>query len=372
MPLRRPNGWASWQARSPCPTISTAWAKPRSRPCSGTGREAPVRHPAPALGGRRARAAARGGAQASRRSAQRAALQRRQPVGDRHQELPGPGRLPRRAAPAAPRSARQRLRRASHHQPARGEHRQLASPAQGSLRPPAAGPGPQRGHDPPHRRRATGPLPRARAQGVGDRQYCSTGVIAMALLTGRFQDALGYAAELHAEQKRKGSEIPYVSHLLGVAALVIEAGGDEDEAIAALLHDAVEDQGGAPTREAIRQRYGDRVAAIVVGCTDTDIIPKPPWRQRKEQYVEHIRHAPAEVCRVSVADKLHNARAILADLRRDGASTFQRFNGGRDGTLWYYRALYEAFREAGTNPMVDELGRVVEQMERLNAADGTL
>ena len=115
-----------------------------------------------------ARAALRGGAQAPERPAQRAALQRRQPVGDRHQEHPGTGRLPGRAAPAAPRTARQRLRRASGHQPARGEHRRLASPAQGSLRPPAAGPGPQRGHHPPHRRRATGPVPRARAQGVED------------------------------------------------------------------------------------------------------------------------------------------------------------------------------------------------------------
>src|SRR4051794_11960570 len=363
MPLRRPNGWASWQARSPCPTISTAWAKPRSRPCSGTGREAPVRHPAPALGGRRARAAARGGAQASRRSAQRAALQRRQPVGDRHQELPGPGRLPRRAAPAAPRSARQRLRRASHHQPARGEHRQLASPAQGSLRPPAAGPGPQRGHDPPHRRRATGPLPRARAQGVGDRQYCSTGVIAMALLTGRFQDALGYAAELHAEQKRKGSEIPYVSHLLGVAALVIDAGGDEDEAIAALLHDAVEDQGGEVTLGLIRQQFGNRVADIVKACSDTDVQPKPPWRARKEAYIAHL-HDPAlppGTLRVSLADKLHNARAILFDLR-SGQDVFSRFSASREETHWYYDELAKAFAQLTDSPMVAELRIVVDEL----------
>jgi hypothetical protein len=216
----------------------------------------------------------------------------------------------------------------------------------------------------------------------------------MALLTARFQDALGYAAGLHAEQTRKGTKVPYVSHLLAVSALVLEAGGDEDEAIAALLHDAIEDQGGDRTREAIRQRFGERVTRIVDGCTDTDLIPKPPWRERKEQYVAHVRHAPPDVRRVSVADKLHNARTILADLRREGPSTFDRFKGGRDGTLWYYRALLEAYRaagadrntgvdqeagvdreaavnqETGVDPMVDELGRVVAEMERLAAADG--
>jgi (p)ppGpp synthase/HD superfamily hydrolase len=187
----------------------------------------------------------------------------------------------------------------------------------------------------------------------------------MALLTERFQDALVYAAQLHATQKRKGTEIPYVAHLLGVAALVIEAGGDEDEAIAALLHDAVEDQGGAHTRETIRRRFGDRVTRIVDGCTDTDIVPKPPWRERKEQYIAHVLHAPADVRRVSVADKLHNARSIIADLRRDGPSTFERFKGGRDGTLWYYRALLEAYQAAGADPLVDELARVVGEMEQL-------
>ena len=185
------------------------------------------------------------------------------------------------------------------------------------------------------------------------------------LLTARFEDALVYATRLHARQKRKGTATPYVSHLLSVTALVIEDGGDEDEAIAALLHDAVEDQGGAATREAIRQRFGERVAAIVDGCTDTDVHPKPPWRARKEKYVEHVRHAPAAVRRVSVADKLHNARSLLADLRRDGPATFKRFTGGRDGTLWYYRALADVYREAGACPMVDELERVVAELERL-------
>ena len=185
------------------------------------------------------------------------------------------------------------------------------------------------------------------------------------LLTARFEDALVYATRLHARQERKGTAIPYLSHLLAVTALVLEDGGDEDEAIAALLHDAIEDQGGAATREEIRQRFGERVAAIVDGCTDTDIEPKPPWRARKEQYVAHVRHAPAEVRRVSVADKLHNARSILADLRRDGPATLDRFKGGRDGTLWYYRALVDVYREAGACPMVDELERVVAELERL-------
>ncbi len=145
----------------------------------------------------------------------------------------------------------------------------------------------------------------------------------------------------------------------------MEHGGSEDQAIAALLHDAVEDQGGAATRAEIARRFGETVAAIVDGCTDTDVIPKPPWRERKEQYVAHVRQAPPEVRRVSVADKLHNARAIVADLRCGGPATLDRFTGGREGTIWYYRSLVGAYREAGADPLVDELQRVVEQMERL-------
>ncbi len=186
-------------------------------------------------------------------------------------------------------------------------------------------------------------------------------------LTKRFEEAFCLACHLHATQKRKGTEIPYIAHLMSVAALVIEDGGDEDEAIAGLLHDAVEDQGGKEMLEEIRRRFGDRVAGIVHGCTDAETIPKPPWLERKKRYVDHICTAPPEVRRVSSADKLHNARAILGDYRHEGERLWKRFSGGRDGTLWYYRALVQAFQAAGSSPMVEELDRVVTELERLVA-----
>jgi GTP pyrophosphokinase len=184
-------------------------------------------------------------------------------------------------------------------------------------------------------------------------------------LSSRFEDALLFATRLHADQRRKGTSIPYIAHLLGVASIVLEYGGDEDEAIAALLHDAIEDQGGIPMREEIRRRYGDTVAAIVDGCTDADSYPKPPWRARKEAYIAHIREASAAVLLVSAADKLHNARAVLADYRVLGESLWRRFHGGRDGTLWYYRSVTNALRETGSSSLIEELERVVAEIEFL-------
>jgi len=184
-----------------------------------------------------------------------------------------------------------------------------------------------------------------------------------ALLSPRFERALLLANRLHARQKRKGTDVPYVAHLMTVAGMVLEAGGDEDMAIAALLHDAVEDQGGLPTLRMIRKKFGKRVADIVAGCTDSDAVPKPPWRQRKETYIAHLRHAPPEVRLVSASDKLHNARAVLSDYRRLGEALWPRFTGQRDGTLWYYRTLVDTLRAAGSNPVVDELGRVVAELE---------
>lgn len=186
------------------------------------------------------------------------------------------------------------------------------------------------------------------------------------MLSPRFDDALVYASRLHAGQARKGSAIPYVAHLLAVTAIVLEHGGSEDEAIAALLHDAVEDQGGPATRAEISRRFGESVALIVDGCTDTDIEPKPPWRERKEAYIAHVATASPSVRLVSAADKLHNARAILADYQQLGESLWDRFRGGRDGTLWYYRALTDAFAAAGTSPLVEELDRTVTELERLS------
>jgi GTP pyrophosphokinase len=181
----------------------------------------------------------------------------------------------------------------------------------------------------------------------------------------RFAEALPYAAQVHRDQVRKGTGVPYVSHLLGVAGIVLEHGGNEDEAIAALLHDAVEDQGGAPRLREIRQRFGDTVAAIVEGCTDTDEMPKPPWRPRKEAYIGHLASASPSVRLVSAADKLHNARTILADYRRFGDAVWDRFSGGREGTLWYYGALVEAYRPHGVTPLVEELERVVGELMQI-------
>jgi GTP pyrophosphokinase len=194
--------------------------------------------------------------------------------------------------------------------------------------------------------------------------------VAAAPLGPRFVEALGFAASLHRAQMRKGTGIPYVSHLLAVASIALENGAGEDEAVAALLHDAVEDQGGAPTLAEIRRRFGDRVADIVAGCTDTDVVPKPPWRGRKEAYVAHVAFASASVRLVSAADKLHNARSILADYRLHGEEVWGRFTGGRSGTLWYYRALVNAFLAHGSSPLLDELERTVAELERLAAASG--
>ncbi|HUS66283.1 MAG TPA: HD domain-containing protein [Kofleriaceae bacterium] len=181
----------------------------------------------------------------------------------------------------------------------------------------------------------------------------------------RFAEALGYAALLHAQQKRKGTEVPYVAHLLAVTAIALEHGADENEAIAAALHDAIEDQGGVETGVEIERRFGPAVRAIVEGCTDADVIPKPPWRARKEAYIAHLADAPPSVLLVSASDKLHNARAILADLRDLGDALWPRFSGGKDGTLWYYRALVDAFRPRALPRLVAELDRVVTEIERL-------
>ena len=190
------------------------------------------------------------------------------------------------------------------------------------------------------------------------------------MLTDRFTAALALAAELHRTQTRKGTTVPYLAHLLAVAALVLEQGGAEDTAIAALLHDAVEDQGGAATRARIAAAFGEPVAAIVDGCTDTDRVPKPPWRARKEAYLAHLPGASPEVLLVAAADKLYNARTVLADYRAHGEAVWARFNGGRAGTLWYYRAVTAALRAAGAPPaLVAELARTVGELERLAGAE---
>lgn len=192
------------------------------------------------------------------------------------------------------------------------------------------------------------------------------------LLTHRFSDALAFAFQLHAGQFRKASGVPYVAHLLSVAAIALEHGASEDEAIAALLHDAIEDQGGAPVRDEIRRRFGQRVADIVDGCTDSETIPKPPWRARKEKYLAHLPSANSSVRLVCAADKLHNVRCLLQDYRTHGELLWDRFNGGKVGTLWYYRAVATILCEAQDSALpaerlIAELDRTLSQLEQLAA-----
>lgn len=180
----------------------------------------------------------------------------------------------------------------------------------------------------------------------------------------RFREALGYATALHNTQTRKASEVPYVGHLLSVAGLVIEADGTEIEAIAGLLHDAAEDQGGDATLAEIEERFGPEVAVIVAECSDTVVTPKPPWRQRKENYIRHLDKASDSTIRVSMADKLDNARAILRDLRREGPQVWQRFTTeDPQDHLWYYQSLLEIYRRRSKSWLVDELARVVHTLE---------
>lgn len=184
----------------------------------------------------------------------------------------------------------------------------------------------------------------------------------------RFAEAFAFAEELHRKQIRKGSDIPYVSHLISVAALVIEHGGDEDVAVAALLHDAVEDQGGEATAEHIRARFGERVAAIVRHCSDSAEAKgaeKRPWIERKRRYLEHFETVDGDVRLVSIADKLHNCRCTVLNLREDGPSTWDRFNATREDTLWFYRTFVERAKTLFPHPIVRELERAVTELEAL-------
>jgi (p)ppGpp synthase/HD superfamily hydrolase len=187
------------------------------------------------------------------------------------------------------------------------------------------------------------------------------------MLSQRFDTALVFASELHRTQLRKGTSIPYISHLLAVAALVIEHGGNEDQAIAGLLHDAAEDCGGEPTLREVDKRFGPAVAKIVSDCTDSWVEPKPPWRQRKEAYLAILPNKSHESLLVSLADKTHNARAILSDLRVIGDDIWSRFNGGRDGTLWYYSSLSHVFCSRVPGSLADELRRTVSAMSAKRA-----
>jgi (p)ppGpp synthase/HD superfamily hydrolase len=186
----------------------------------------------------------------------------------------------------------------------------------------------------------------------------------MIRLTDRFDLALRYARELHGGQARKGAEVPYLAHLLGVASIVLDDGGDEDQAIAGLLHDAAEDHGGRDRLADIQSRFGNAVAQIVEDCTDSWTTPKDPWIERKTAYVEHARKLPPESLRVSAADKVHNAYAILRDLRNVGEQVWDRFKAKPDDVIWYYEALVRAYRQAGGGRLVEELDRIVRGIQR--------
>ena len=185
------------------------------------------------------------------------------------------------------------------------------------------------------------------------------------ILGENFDRALMFAHKLHRTQLRKGGRVPYIAHLLAVASVVLDYGGDEEEAIAALLHDAVEDQGGAPVLAEIRSEFGDRVADIVAGCTDSDSEPKPPWQERKEAFLRALKAASPSVRRVVTADKLHNVRTTLEDYRANGEDVWQRFHGAREGTLWYYRSLVEILENDNTDALTAEFARTVDELLRM-------
>ncbi|MEA5518016.1 HD domain-containing protein [Limnoraphis robusta CCNP1315] len=183
-----------------------------------------------------------------------------------------------------------------------------------------------------------------------------------AKLTERFEQALVYAHRLHINQTRKVGNIPYIAHLLSVAALVLEAGGNEDEAISALLHDSIEDQGGAKTREEIRQQFGESVVNIVDGCTESETYPKPPWKERKLRYLAQIETASSSVQLVSLADKLHNGRSLLLECHKLGDEIWKFFPVGKAETLWFYDSLLQIYKKTPYLQLVQEFRQVVNSL----------
>jgi len=187
------------------------------------------------------------------------------------------------------------------------------------------------------------------------------------LLGPRFWSAFQFAAQKHDGQTRKAKSVPYLAHLMSVSSIVLEAGGNEDCAIAALLHDVVEDCGGRPMLREVEDRFGSDVARMVEGCTDTFEDPKPSWRQRKEEYLRRLPKEHSDTRLVSAADKIDNARSVLRDYRIHGEAIWARFNGGREGTLWYYRALADEFNRCPADMLNSELERIVGELERVTA-----
>ena len=183
-------------------------------------------------------------------------------------------------------------------------------------------------------------------------------------LTNKLDRAFGYAHEVHDGQFKKGTSVPYLGHLMGVSSIVLGDGGSEDEAVAALLHDAAEDHGGRARLDDIRSRFGDNVARIVEDCTDSWDTPKPSWLARKQAYIQRARTLPSPSLRVSIADKVHNTYGILRDLRSIGEKVWERYDVSPDDVLAYYESLVRAYREAGGGRLVDELERIVRGIQR--------
>src|SRR5215204_2413385 len=184
--------------------------------------------------------------------------------------------------------------------------------------------------------------------------------------TARFASAMTYAHDVHQGQFRTGTGVPYIAHVLGVAAIAMEYAGSEDEAIGALLHDAAEDGGGEATLAEIRARFGDAVGDIVLGCSDSlveDPEDKLPWQERKQNYLAHLENASESVCLVSAADKLHNVRSIIRDYHEHGDAIWERFQGRRDGTLWYYETVADTlicrYRTQLTRDLQDEVDKLL-------------
>lgn len=187
-------------------------------------------------------------------------------------------------------------------------------------------------------------------------------------LTDRFFTAMAYASDAHKEQVRKSTDIAYISHPFGVASLVIEAGGDEDQAIAGLLHDVAEDCGGEPRLAEIAEKFGDRVAHIVRGCSDSLVAEeneKAPWRERKAAHIEHLRSSNSDILLVTAADKTHNARAISTDIQSIGNKVWDRFNSDQEQILWYYNSVYKVLLDGGvTSTLLNPLKTAIGIMEK--------
>lgn len=186
-------------------------------------------------------------------------------------------------------------------------------------------------------------------------------------LTPRFERALAMAHRLHQRQTRKSTGIPYISHLLAVCSLVLEDGGNENEAIAALLHDAAEDQGGISTLKRIKKAFGPTVADLVAGCSDTFQTPKPPWKARKVAYLNHLAKASPSIQCIVAADKLHNIRCTLHNLLREGGKVWDRFSAGRGDQLWYYKSVHRILARAGRSGHVRELGETIDRLSKVRA-----